>query len=127
MKHNQIVKKFAKKLTIITIALVILMLFAGAAFAENNQGVGPQYNLPTPSGDLSKLNQWGLNAAKLFGGFVGIVLILALIYVGYKIMTSRGKHQNKAEAYEYLGDIAIGTGVILGAAVIAGLLLWVFS
>lgn len=99
-------------------ALIFLMCTAGApsAYAQVNTGT----TLVNPLGEGTTLNSFLLNILSIVTDTIGpVIVILMLVYVGFKFVTAQGKEAEIRAAREMLLWTVVGALILLGAKAIA--------
>ncbi|SHE98631.1 hypothetical protein SAMN02745218_01219 [Desulfofundulus australicus DSM 11792] len=109
-------KRFVRRITAVISFLTAYLTLAQVALAVENPNIG--------AGVLTEVNQEAmaekiLNIAIGVGGIAGGIGVLALIYVGFRMVTAASDH-TRAEAKQHFLQILIGLGVIGLAVTIVG-------
>lgn len=113
-----------KSITSVFSVFLFLLLPLAKIFAEINNPPSPvsqkasktTIDNPLGSSDINVLLTNVMNIVAVVGG---IVLVIFIIYSGYKFVTAQGKPEKISEAKDMFWATIIGGAILLGADVIA--------
>ncbi|AEG14422.1 hypothetical protein Desku_0822 [Desulfofundulus kuznetsovii DSM 6115] len=109
-------KRFTKHITTVISFLTAYLTLAQAALAVENPDIGAGVLAEV---DKAAMAQKILNIAIGIGSIAGGIGVLALIFVGFRMLTATNDH-TRAEAKQHFIQILIGLGVIGLAVTIVG-------
>lgn len=107
---------FSRTFTFLSIALVLLIGHATAVHAQVS------IDLPTSFAGFSSqdLKDTIANIVRIIIGFLGILVIVAIIFGGFKMMVSRGDADEVGKGRQIVTAGAIGLIIVLAAYAISG-------
>lgn len=110
-----------KKIIIVLLLAVSLLAVAGAVYAqtplENLQQVGPDAGYSDQTSPFTLFSVVG-TLIRTFFMFLGTILLVIILYAGFRWMTAGGNEDQVSEAKKWLRNAIIGLAIIMFALAI---------
>lgn len=99
--------------------ITYFLVFPMTIFAGHGSDPDTSYDTIDNPLESETLKEFLLKVIDIFQTILTPVLVLALIYAGFKFVTARGNERDLAEAKKILLYTIIGIGIVVAAEVIA--------
>ncbi|MFH1047412.1 MAG: pilin [Patescibacteria group bacterium] len=103
-------KVSAKILAALAVSFAVCLLWAVPASAQVDLGIEFADSLGLPNGDIREIISRLVNA---FLGFIGLILVLMILWSGFKYMTHGGNEENRLEAIAGIKNAVIGLIIMM--------------
>ncbi|MDP3986126.1 MAG: pilin [Candidatus Veblenbacteria bacterium] len=109
----------------VSVALSGGLTLTASAQTPPTPAIPPDYGLTQtaqqaglPTGDVSPV-ELAATAINMVLGFIGVILVILVIYAGFMWMTAAGEEEKIRKAKSLLGNAVVGLAIVLAAYAIA--------